>query len=220
MHSKFFRPVICCLFAAIFAGCATKTPVDYSAFKQSRPRSVVILPPLNESPDVNATYSMLSQMTRPLAESGYYVLPVAVVDETFKQNGLSNAHDIHEVAYAKLRTIFGADTALYVTVNQYGSTYTVLNSVVTVTATAKLVDLKSGTTLWLKTATADSKEGTHNNSSGGLIGALIAAAVTQIVNSTSDVSHDIAGLTSQRLLSAGQVDGVLYGPYSPKYGTD
>ena len=64
---------------------------DYTAYKQSRPRSILVLPPLNESPEVAASHSMLSQVTMPLAEAGYYVLPVALVDETFKQNGMSTA---------------------------------------------------------------------------------------------------------------------------------
>jgi hypothetical protein len=53
--------------ALLATGCATPTPYDYSAFKQSRPTSILVLPPLNISPDVAATYSMLEQVTLPLA---------------------------------------------------------------------------------------------------------------------------------------------------------
>lgn len=195
-------------------GCATKAPpFDYTAFKQSKPRSILVLPPVNNSTDVGATYSFLSQVTFPLAESGYYVFPVSLVDETFKQNGLANATDIHQVNVSKLRDIFGADSALYVTITKYGSTYTVLNSVATVTAEAKLVDLKSGSVIWSGTATANSGEG-GNSTGGGLIGALVAAAVKQILNNVTDVSHRIAGVTSQRLLTAGTENGILYGPRS------
>ncbi|WP_269436840.1 GNA1162 family protein [Ralstonia solanacearum] len=112
------------------AGCAVPTKnVDYAAFKASKPRSIVVLPPLNESPDVKATYGMLSQVTTPLAEAGYYVLPVALVDETFRQNGLTTAADIHGVPVAKLKDIFGADAALYVTITQYGTKYMLIDSV-------------------------------------------------------------------------------------------
>lgn len=212
------------LLTTIFVGCATHqaAPYDYAAFKQSHPRSIVILPPINESPDINATYSVLSQMTFPLAESGYYVFPVALVDETFKQNGLSIANDIQAVSLAKLYEIFGADAALYVTVEKYGASYTVLNSVAIVTAKAKLVDLKNGAILWQGTATANSNEGGNGggNGSGGIIGVLIAAAVKQVANSATDSSHPVAGKTSLRLLSAGRANGILYGPYSEKYGSD
>jgi len=208
------------LLPAVFAvGCASNKaqPYDYTAFKAAKPRSIVVLPPLNNSPEVKATYGMLAQMSLPLAESGYYVLPVALVDETFKQNGLTTAADIHSVDVKKLHEIFGADAGMYVTVTRYGSTYTVIDSTVVVSANAKLVDLKTGAVLWVGEATASSAE-TNNNSGGGLIGALVAAAVKQIINSATDSSFPIAGITSNRLLSAGTPNGMLFGPRSANYG--
>lgn len=217
MIKIFFKLLAAGIVCVSAVGCATKAPpFDYTAFKQSRPRSILVLPPVNNSTDVGATYSFLSQVTFPLAESGYYVFPVSLVDETFKQNGLANATDIHQVSVAKLRDIFGADSALYVTITKYGSTYTVLNSVATVSAEAKLVDLKSGGVIWSGTATANSGEG-GNSTGGGLIGALVAAAVKQILNNVTDVSHRIAGVTSQRLLTAGTENGILYGPRSMNF---
>ncbi len=204
---------------ALFAGCAERKTIDYSAYKQSRPKSVLILPPLNESPDVKATYSMLSQVTYPLAEAGYYVMPVALVDETFRQNGMTTPADIHQLPTGKLHEIFGADAGLYVTVSDYGTRYMILSSATIVTANAKLVDLKTGATLWTGSATASSEEGRQNQ--GGLIGMLVAAAVNQIISSVQDdAGYPIAGMTSARLLSPNPNGGILYGPRSPKYGTD
>jgi len=220
MAKRFLKLFAVAGVVALMAGCAAPTKnIDYSAFKASKPRSIVVLPPLNESPDVGATYGMLSQVTVPLAEAGYYVLPVALVDETFRQNGLNTAGDIHGVPVAKLHDIFGADTALYITVTQYGSKYMVVSSNTVVSADAKLVDLKSGQTLWTGHASASNNEG-GNNSGGGLIGMLVSAAVNQIIANVTDQGYKVAGTTSARLLSAGQPGGLLYGPRSPKYGTD
>jgi len=203
--------------AVLMVGCATKAPsYDYTAFKAAKPRSIVVLPPLNNSPEVNAGNSVYAQVSYPLAEAGYYVLPVAVVGETFKQNGLSNAADIHGVDVRKLNEIFGADAGLYITIDKYGSTYTVIDSVAVVSVTAKLVDLKTGTLLWEGKASASNNEG-GNNGGGGLIGALVAAAVKQILNSTTDAAHPVAGVANARLLSAGMTNGLLYGPRSVKY---
>ncbi|WP_434513720.1 DUF799 domain-containing protein [Dechloromonas sp. ARDL1] len=202
--------------AFLLGGCATQKPYDYTAFKEARPASILVLPPLNSSPDVAATYSMMSQTTAPLAESGYYVFPVTLVDESFKQNGLTMPADIHAVPIHKLREIFGADAALYINVKQYGTSYAVISSETRVTAEAKLVDLRSGNTLWAGAATASSAEG-NNNNSGGLIGMLVNAAIRQIVETISSQGHLIAGRTSTRLLGAGRPNGILYGPRSPMY---
>ncbi|BAQ75549.1 MULTISPECIES: DUF799 domain-containing protein [Pseudomonas] len=219
MNFTTLRNLLGLLSVSLLVGCAAPKTVDYSAYKQARPKSILVLPPLNESPDVKATYSMLSQVTFPLAEAGYYVMPIAVVDETFRHNGLTNPADIHGLSPAKLNEIFGADAGLYITVKEYGTSYMLISSETVVTASATLVDLKTGTTLWTGSARASSEEG-NNGNNGGLVGMLITAAVKQIINTTTDAGHPIAGITSQRLLSAGQRTGLLYGPRSPKYGTD
>ncbi|MEH2922045.1 DUF799 domain-containing protein [Samsonia erythrinae] len=207
------------VFALVLTGCAKPVPYDYTAFKESKPKSILVLPPVNHSPDVKASYSLLSQVTYPLAESGYYVLPVAVVDETFKQNGLSTASDIHALSTAKLRQIFGADAALYLDVKEYGTSYTVINSETRVSADARLVDLRTGKLLWSGSATASSNE-QQSNSNGGIIGILVQAAVNQIADTISDKGHDVAGVTSARLLAAGHARGMLYGPRSLQYGKE
>ena len=177
-----------------------------------------MLPPLNNSPDVNASYSFLSHVTLPLAESGYYVLPVTLVDEMFRENGVTDPGQMHEVPAAKLKEIFGADAVLYIKIGQYGTSYSVISSESRVSAEASLVDLTSGGVLWQGSATASSAEG--RSSSGGLVGMLVQAIVSQIVETISDRSHPVAGVTSMRLLSAGRPGGLLFGPRSPRFGTD
>src|SRR5450830_1958953 len=217
MMSRMLKMALCLGPAIFMVGCATKQAAyDYTAFKAAKPRSIVVLPPLNNSPEVNAGNSVYAQVTYPLAEAGYYVLPVAVVGETFKQNGLVNANDIQGVDAKKLSEIFGADAALYMSISKYGSTYTVLDSVSVVSVSAKLVDLKTGTLLWEGAASASSNEG-NNNGGNGPLGALIGALVKQIINSTTDASHPIAGIANARLLSAGSPNGLLYGPRSERY---
>lgn len=207
--------------ASVLAACATKqvAPYDYTAFKQSRPASLLILPPLNESPDVKATPSVMATATLPLAEAGYYVMPVSLVDETFRQNGLTTTEDIHQVAVGKLREIFGADAAVYLKVKSYGSSYMVVGSETRVTVEGRIVDLRTGATLWSGVATASSSE-QNNNAQGGLAGLLIKALVNQIMATATDAGFNYGAITNQRLLSAGLKNGVLYGPRSPKYQQD
>lgn len=216
---KYWKLLALWAFVAAMTGCATQAPYDYSAFKESRPRSILVLPPVNNSPEVTASNSVLSYVTRPLAEAGYYVLPVTLVAETFHENGMTQPADMHATPADKLVKIFGADAALYITVQKYGTVYQVLNSASIVSAQAKLVDLKTGKLLWEGSASASSEEG-NNQQQGGLAGLLIAAIVKQVIATTLDQSHVVAGTATQRLLAAGQPRGILYGPRSPNYGKD
>jgi len=208
---------ICILISLlVLTGCgAASHNIDYTAYRESKPHSILVLPPLNNSPDVRATYSVLSTVTMPLAEAGYYVFPVALVDQTFRENGLLNPGEMHQVPLNKLEEIFGADAILYITVTQYGAVYQLLGSEIRVTANAKLVDNRNGQLLWSGAATASDSEG-GNNGGSGLVGALIYAVVKQVVGNIGDQGHPIARRTSARLLQVGP-NGLLYGPRSPLY---
>jgi hypothetical protein len=206
----------------LLGACASpRAERDYTAFRNSKPQSILVLPPVNETTDVNATSGLLAQMTMPLAEAGYYVMPVAETSETFRQNGVGAPEEIEAVSPAKMREIFGADTALYSKVTQYGTVYRVIDSDTVVTASAKLVDLRTGDVLWAGAGSASGKElRSASVEMGGLIGMLVQAAVRQVTDSLTDRSYDVAGLASQRMLAVGHPNGLLYGPRSPKYGTD
>jgi len=206
------------VFVAALGACATAPPYDYTAFKQNRPVSMLVLPPLNETPEVIATYGVLSQVTLPLAEAGYYVVPVSLMDETFRQNGLNNPAEIHDVSAQKLREIFGADAAVYIKVTQYGTSYAIVASDTRVTVQARIVDLRTGQLLWRGSATASSSE-SRSSSQGGLAELLVRAIVAQIIETASDASFNYAGIASQRLLLP-RTNGVLHGPRSPNYQKD
>ena len=197
-------------------GCATKPPFDYTNFKNSDPKSILVLPPKNSTPDVTATYGFYSNTQRPLSEAGFYVLPVTVVDEVFKANGISVADEMHLVSTKKLNEIFGADAGLYINIKDYGTKYFVIGSAAIVTAEAKLIDLKTGVLLWEGVATASSEEG-QNNQQGGLAALLVTAIVKQIVGTAVDQSFQTGKITSARLFTAGLKNGLLHGPRSPLY---
>ena len=212
------------LTSVIYTGCASTTskqaPRDISSFQSNMPRSILVLPPVNDSPDVKATYSYWSGVTFPVAEAGYYVFPMSVVDSMFKENGVTNGSDAQSIAPQKLREIFGADAALYIRIKEYGSSYKIVQSVTTVSAEAKLVDLKTGTVLWTG---HESETRSSDNGNSNLIGALVGAIVEQVSSSLNDHAYPLALSVNSRMLTPTSSDpgrGLLYGPRSPKFQSE
>jgi hypothetical protein len=148
-----------------------------------------------------------------VAERGYYVFPIAVVDQFMKENGLPSAGEMHQVPLGKMREILGADAVLYITVEQYGTKYQILNAATIIQARAKLVDTRTELVLW---EGRTSVRQNSNSGSGGLIGALVAGALTQIINSSIDAAHNL-GPRANAILIDTEGRGLLYGPYHPKY---
>ena len=218
MNNRLKTTCLVTLAALVLVGCATKAPpYDYSAFLQAKPATLLVLPPISESTDIKATPGTWAQATQPLAEAGYYVLPVALVDETFKQNGVTTADEAQSIPYPKLREVFGADAAVYLKVTQYGTSYRLVMSETRVEVAARVVDLRDGRLLWEGNAIASSAE-QQQQAQGGLVGLLVAAVVQQIAGAATDAAFAYAGIANQRMLGAPLYNGILPGPRSPLRG--
>lgn len=222
MKMTFKSAVLIAGLALTLGGCATTatTQKDMSDYRAHMPRSILVLPPMNDSMDVKATYSVWSGVAVPVAEAGYYVFPMSVVDTMFKENGVHSGAEAQNIPAKKLQEIFGADAALYIRIKQYGSQYQVIQSVSTVEAEAKLIDLKTGTQLWSGTKKVARSS---SDSNSGLVGALIGAVVEQVSSSLSDGSYPLANQVNMIMytpIPSQPGVGLLYGPRSPLYQQD
>ena len=205
--------------ALFFNACALSEPeiYDYSALQQAKPRSILVLMPTNETTEVDAGAAVLANAIYPLSEAGYYVFSPALVHETFKNNGIYEASDIQNVSAHKLRQIFGADAVLYMDVVKYGTSYMLIKSTNVVAVNAKLVDLRSGATLWEGSAQVSDDSGGGGNN---LVGMLISAVIKQVSDTITDAGYKLSASADAMLLGQNCNKCLLYGPYSPRYGQD
>ena len=133
-----------CVLLCFFCSCTTTPDKDYTTFRRLQPKSILVLPPINNDFDERASYGYLSTVSSPLAEHGYYVFPVAVIDHFLKENGLPIPYEMHQIPLKKVDEIIGADAVLYIVIEEYGTDYHILSSDTTVSVNARLVDVKTG----------------------------------------------------------------------------
>lgn len=192
------------------AGCITHP--DLTEFRQSRPRSILVLPPLNDSTELAASPCVLAALTRPLGEAGYYVMPVRLVDSYFRENGLTVAGEIHQVPLQKLHEVFGADAVLYVHIKRFGLKYKVLMSDSTVELDARLVDARTGIQIW---------KGHVVTSSGqtGVVEPLVFFLLSKAV--IDEIHREASAWASQLLVNSEEPRYYLpRGPWHPEFGRD
>jgi hypothetical protein len=207
------------LFGVFFVqGCATTAPppYDYGAYLEHMPTSILVLPPLNESTEVMAPYVYLATVTRPLAERGYYVFPVAVIDLLMKENGVPTPEDMAQVSLDKIREIIDPDAVLYVTIKDWGTKYRVIDSATTIHLLGQLVHTDTGAILWQGERTVVRSSSQNQNS---LAEMLVAAVISQIVSSIADPSCDAARMANAQLFY-NSYDGLLIGERHSGYETD
>jgi hypothetical protein len=199
----------------VLAGCVKPPmPQDYTAFHQSDPRAILVVPVVNDTAQVDAATNFLATLSQPLGERGYYVFPVNLVAHQMDDNGLGDADMVSKASPVRLAGLFGADSVLYARIERWDAQYVVVSTNVTVQVHYSLKDGKTGATLWDQdVTTVYSPQANGGNPLAVLIADAIMAAIERAHPNyipLAQQANAIAFTTPNQ--------GVPYGPYDDKHG--
>lgn len=196
------------------AACVAAPPAyDYTDFRQASPRSILVVPALNNTVSVDAADIFHSTVSRPFAERGYYVFPAHMVKSLLEQDGLSDAGLVHAAEPQRLGRLFGCDAVLYIAIEKWESQYIVLSTSTNVAFDYKLKSCTTGATLW-DTKAAMTYSPQSNNSSGNPWADLIAQAITAAIEKAAPNYIPLAQ-QANLLAAAREGMGLPAGPYLP-----
>ena len=200
----------------IMAGCsATQPPVTkgskFPGMYDEQPRSILVLPPMNESTDAEAKEYYMTTIETPLALWGYYVFPVEMVSDIMKQEGVYDTAMLYDVPPKKFREYFGADAVLFTRIKKWDLAYAVVAATLTVSIEAELVSTKSSRRLWRSTGTVV----VDLSGGGGSLGELVANIIVTAINSAAADYVEYARVANYRFINT-----LPYGPYHPLYMKD
>lgn len=197
--------------AATLSACVSApAPKDYSAFTAEKPRSILVVPTLNNTASVTAPEFFLSTVSRPFAERGYYVFPVNMVNGLLANDGLADPGLVHSADPTRLGAIFGCDSVLYININRWDSKYVVIATTTTVQFDYKMKSCKTGATLWETTQAMSYSP--QASSSGNPLADLIAQAVTAALEKGAPNYMPLA-MQANALAAGIPGQGVPSGPY-------
>jgi hypothetical protein len=195
---------------ATASGCATPNMSKHEKFLEVAPRSILIVPVVNKSVDVTAADYMLSTITIPLAERGYYVFPINAVKRVLEDDGLSDSSMVHSASTIKLANLFGADAVLYVIVNQWDAKYMVTTTQVTVGINYQIRSGKTNEVLW---ENSEKMVYAPSNGGGGIAGLIVSAiqaAITKAAPNYMPLAHQV----NNKALNVYPGGGIPFGPYA------
>ncbi|MDX1693338.1 MAG: DUF799 family lipoprotein [Ketobacteraceae bacterium] len=202
-----------CVLAATLAGCATSpTPRPPSPFEEAGIRSLLVVPVKNNSLNVDAPNYLLSTLSVPLAERGYYVFPVNTVKLVLEQEGFYEPAMVHEQDSAALAALFGADAIMYVTINRWDAQYAILSTTVTVDFSYRVVTA-DGVEIWQAEKQMQYTP-QNNNNSGNPMADLLAAAIQAAVTKAKPNYMPLAEQANSAVISQ-----IPKGPYARNPGS-
>jgi len=197
------------LAALLVTGCATPVKSDLSAFHAAKPRSILVVPAVNKTLNVDAPNYLLTTLTVPLAEKGFYVFPVHTARTVLEQEGFYEGDAIHQQPPQALANLFGADAILYVTINRWDAQYALITTTVTVNFDYRLVS-KDGTELWK--ANKQMQYAPQNQNAGHPLATLLVAAVTAAMTRADPNYLPLAIMANEQVFNT-DVTAIPAGPY-------
>ena len=197
------------LAALLVTGCATPVKSDLSAFHAAKPRSILVVPAVNKTLNVDAPNYLLTTLTVPLAEKGFYVFPVHTARTVLEQEGFYEGDAIHQQPPQALANLFGADAILYVTINRWDAQYALITTTVTVNFDYRLVS-KDGTELWK--ANKQMQYAPQSQNAGHPLATLLVAAVTAAMTRADPNYLPLAIMANEQVFNT-DVTAIPAGPY-------
>lgn len=204
-------PTILFAVLVVLSGCSAAAKPDYTLFRERLPKSILVVAPINQTASIEATSQYMPTISSAVAERGYYVFPVLLVDQIFKENGVVSPAEIRQVSAAKLQEVFGADAFMDISISDWGTTYLVIHSQTEVAIEYQLIDLASGEPLW-----SGSERVIESSQSSSTWGNAMVDALTHAVSNTAfEKEVDLAQTANFRALH-NRSSGLLSGPRAPQ----
>jgi len=216
MRSLFKYIIISALGLLLFTGCTPKMVTkaqEFPGMYTEKPRSLLIMPPMNESTAADAKDYYATTIEMPLAFHGFYVFPYEITSDVLKQQGIYDSELLYNLPLNKFYEYFGADAVLFTKIRKWDTSYMVLASSLTVSIDAEIKSTKTSQVLWKYNGTVvvDLSGG---DTGGGLAG-LIAKVVVAAVNTASADYTTYAKQANARFIGS-----MPYGYYHPAYLKD
>jgi hypothetical protein len=206
-----YRNVLVISAVIVLSGCAemgTKQDAFPAMYSPQKPVSIVVVPAINESTAADAGDLLNVTVTQPFANHGYYVLPVPIVADIFRREGILQGEQVRNVPARIFKENFGADSVLFMTIESWDKTYMVLAANVTVGIEYVLVSTTTSEVLWSyeQQVVVDTSGG-----SGNIIADLVTTAVATGLADYVPVAAQVHDAAAKAL---------PYGSYHPRSGTD
>ena len=174
--------LLLCVIILLTQGCATQPKIPSYKYLQRTPVRVAVLPSINntEKPDASIVFNKACEET--LRKNGFEVISADQVVTYASANGVL-LHDVTSSKASEIGNDLDADMVLYSEINTWETKYIVLNTTSIVSGVSRLTETSTDSVLWRYDWTFQQKSSGSNN---GLIGMLVEAAVTAVVNSAFD----------------------------------
>ena len=179
-----------------------------SMYGPQKPVSILVVPAINESTAADAGDLLNVTVTQPFTNQGYYVMPMPIVAEIFRNEGIVEGTQIKGLPAELFKKNFGADAVLFMTIESWDKNYAILAANVTVGIEYVLLSTTSNEVLWSyeQVIVIDTSGG-----SGNILADIISTAIATGMTDYASVARQV---------HAHAITAMPFGKYHPRSGAD
>lgn len=112
--------------ALLASSCGTSSQLtradQYTDMYEEKPVTLLVMPPINNTTNVEAKEYLYTSISRPLAEAGYYVISPHLAMDILKAESAYDAELFVDKPLKMFREFFGADAVVFSEINKWAKT--------------------------------------------------------------------------------------------------
>ncbi len=179
---------------SLLASCAsnqwqTKSEAFPAMYDDRQPVTIVVVPAINNTTAAEASNYFNVTITEPVANQGYYPMPVEIVRDIFLKEGIVDSKLIKGMPASIFKKNFGADAVLFVTINAWDTNYAVVAANVTVGLEYVMISTNTNEIIWQYSSSI--AVDTAGQSSGFIIADIISTAINTAVTDYVPIAKSV-----------------------------
>lgn len=209
MKKIIYLIILCCLAASCGVMNTVTRESQYAKMYEEKPITLLVMPPINNSTNVEAKDLLYTSISRPLVEAGFYVISPLLAMDVLKAESAYDSELFFDAPLTAFQNYFGADAVIFSVIDTWAKKglgiETKIRYVIKSAYTNEILFDRS-CDLYLDLSV--------NSGSTGLLGALVDLAASAINTAATD--HIIAARKANYFI----LRDIPRGKYSPEHMLD
>ena len=213
MTSPMKRIILFAFACVLVSSCGMMNTVtretQYAKMYEEKPVTLLVMPPINNSTNVEAKDLLYTSISRPLVEAGYYVISPLLAMDILKSESAYDSELFIEAPLTMFNNFFGADAVVFSVIDSWAKKGTGIQTkirYVIKSAYTNEILFDRSCDLYLDLSV--------NSGTGGLLGALVDLTASLITTAATD--HIVAARKANYFI----LRDIPRGKYSPEYMID